>query len=271
MPSTNFSTGFSPGQKRRPRRPRGPGSIAGWVRGWGLGGTPPGVDCQRPQPRPVPAPCKLFSRPGPAGRASATGPRPLRQIDRQVDMPPVRELDIARMNAQTTLATAAAFDDVAGPDREAAGQTIYMGTHDNPPGRRRPLMLASNARSRRRFRDNAAMRPESCESLCTTPKTKTCGGVFGRLFADGAPCFWAPTVQEDAPENSGVSMGPPARRGPEPPGQFLSAKAARASVGAGRELNRVARCGDGSATSLARPSAISKRIASQTRSSSHHL
>ena len=30
--------------KGRPRRLCGPGSLAGWVRGWGLGGTPPGVD-----------------------------------------------------------------------------------------------------------------------------------------------------------------------------------------------------------------------------------
>jgi hypothetical protein len=36
-------------------------------------------------------------------------------------MPSVRELDVSRMDAQTTLAAAATFDDVAGPDREAAG------------------------------------------------------------------------------------------------------------------------------------------------------
>src|SRR2546425_2707837 len=29
--------------KRRPRLPKGQGLFAGWVRGWGLGGTPPGV------------------------------------------------------------------------------------------------------------------------------------------------------------------------------------------------------------------------------------
>jgi hypothetical protein len=53
-------------------------------------------------------------------------------------MPSVRELDVPHMNPQTTITAAAALDDVAGPDREAAGQTIYMGTHDNPPGRRTP-------------------------------------------------------------------------------------------------------------------------------------
>ena len=29
--------------RARRRRQKGPGSIAGWVRGWGLGGTPPGA------------------------------------------------------------------------------------------------------------------------------------------------------------------------------------------------------------------------------------
>jgi len=53
-------------------------------------------------------------------------------------MPSVRELEISHVNSQTTVAAAAALDDVAGPDRETAGQTIYMGTHDNLRGEDAP-------------------------------------------------------------------------------------------------------------------------------------
>jgi hypothetical protein len=49
-------------------------------------------------------------------------------------MPAVRELQITRMNTQAAVAAAAALDDVTGADREPAGQTNSMGTHDTTSG-----------------------------------------------------------------------------------------------------------------------------------------
>ena len=46
--------------KRRPRRPKGQGLFAGWVRGWGLGGTPSGVGCPTPSAASGSGPIKLF-------------------------------------------------------------------------------------------------------------------------------------------------------------------------------------------------------------------
>ena len=55
-----------PPTKEDPGAKRGPGSIAGWVRGWGLGGTPPGAMPQRRGFHPVPTPEIIFE-PCPAG------------------------------------------------------------------------------------------------------------------------------------------------------------------------------------------------------------
>ena len=78
-----------PLQKGRPRLPKGPGSIAGWVRGWGLGGTPPGVGystCRMPAGS---CPTKLFSRRGPAVPVAAA-PALARRLHRPAARPGVR-------------------------------------------------------------------------------------------------------------------------------------------------------------------------------------
>jgi hypothetical protein len=51
-------------QKRRPWNRGGPGSFAGWVRGWGAGGTPPGVFIQPGEPSVVPSGLIFFFEPG---------------------------------------------------------------------------------------------------------------------------------------------------------------------------------------------------------------
>lgn len=125
--------------KKKTPAPEGPGSVVGWVRGWGLGGTPPDVSCPTPVRRGGSCPTGLFSRRGPAGGTQPARARPFRQIERQFDVPAVRELQISQMDVEAPFAAAAAFDHVAGTNREPAGQTICLRTrslpsHDNSPG-----------------------------------------------------------------------------------------------------------------------------------------
>jgi hypothetical protein len=115
--------------KGRPRRIKGPGSIAGWVRGWGLGGTPPGAVRSTRARRRRFLRAKLFS-----GCPAPRAPPPLRacamrNIDRQVDMPAIRKFEISQMDAKSSLAAPAALDHIAGPDREPAGQVICERRH----------------------------------------------------------------------------------------------------------------------------------------------
>jgi hypothetical protein len=65
----------------------------------------------------------------PAARA-----RPIRQIDRQVDVAAVWKLQIAQMDTKAAFAPAAALEDIARADRESVGKTVYSRTHDKPPG-----------------------------------------------------------------------------------------------------------------------------------------
>src|SRR5262245_66150461 len=74
----------------RPRRQKGPGSIAGWVRGWGLGGTPPGViaSTQRPPSGfPIPEiifePCRARGGAGGASAPDAPGRQAVRRGGQQ--------------------------------------------------------------------------------------------------------------------------------------------------------------------------------------------
>src|SRR5262245_13122298 len=64
-----------PPTKEDPGATRGPGSIAGWVRGWGLGGTPPGAMPQRRGFHPVPTPEIIFEPcPAQVGADGASAP-----------------------------------------------------------------------------------------------------------------------------------------------------------------------------------------------------
>jgi len=125
-------------KKEDPGARRGPGSFAGWVRGWGLGGTPPGVryltfECRRGSYA-----AKLFSRCCPAAAPTLPHPGPLRQIgrrlDRQIHLASVGKFQITQMDVEAPFAPAAAFDDVARADRKPVGEAICERTHDDPPG-----------------------------------------------------------------------------------------------------------------------------------------
>ncbi len=95
---TNRRDRQCPGQKKTPA-PEGPGSFAGWVRGWGLGGTPPGVPEQRASDRCVPASkiiCepKLFAHAVAVQRTPAARRASLGLIERQIELAAVGELQI---------------------------------------------------------------------------------------------------------------------------------------------------------------------------------
>src|SRR5262249_37808913 len=120
-------------RKGRPR-PKGPGSIAGWVRGWGLGGTPPGAVGSTLRRRPGFLCPKLFSRPCAARGLAAVRARPMGDVGWQLDLPPVGKLEISQMDAEGSLGSAMALDHVACADREPARELICEQTHDNPPG-----------------------------------------------------------------------------------------------------------------------------------------
>jgi hypothetical protein len=62
--------------KRRPRRPKGPGSVAGWVRGWGLGALHPALTTQRPGAHAVPAGEIIFVPRRGGGRDGASAADP---------------------------------------------------------------------------------------------------------------------------------------------------------------------------------------------------
>src|SRR5207249_1808569 len=71
FPSRPFRSAASIGTGKRrseqakedPGARRGQGLFAGWVRGWGLGGTPPGVGCSTPRPAAGSGTMKLFFGP----------------------------------------------------------------------------------------------------------------------------------------------------------------------------------------------------------------
>src|SRR5262245_27749191 len=89
--------------KEDPGAKRGPGSLAGWVRGWGLRGTPPGaVDSTRGRSGRF-LRAKLFSGSPPPGAPPALHARAMRHIRRQVDMPAVRKFEISQMDAKGSL------------------------------------------------------------------------------------------------------------------------------------------------------------------------
>jgi hypothetical protein len=124
--------------KEDPGAEQGPGSVAGWVRGWGLGGTPPGVGYLTPDRNGGSCPAKLFSSCGPAAASVCPRTGSLRQIRRQVDreihLAPIGKFQITRMDAKAPFAPAATLDDVAGTHRKSAREAICERTHDNPPG-----------------------------------------------------------------------------------------------------------------------------------------
>ena len=121
--SSAFHKKEDPGAKR-------PGSIAGWVRGWGAGGhatrrrvsnTGEGVSFRSSQ--------KLFSD-SPPHAPSAPRARPCRPTNRQVHMPAVGKFQIARLDAKAARQGAAAFDHVARADGKSAGEMVYSRMHE---------------------------------------------------------------------------------------------------------------------------------------------
>ena len=92
--------------------------------GLGAGGTPPGVTHPTRHGSGRFLATKLFSRGPAATRAVAPGSRPLRGIARQFHLAAVRKFEISQMDAESTLAARATFNDVAGSDREPGGKTI---------------------------------------------------------------------------------------------------------------------------------------------------
>src|SRR6266403_1257821 len=148
----------------------GPGSLAGWVRGWGLGGTPSGAVDSTLGRHGGFLPAKLFSASGPPRAPPALRARSMRQIDGQIDMPAIGKFDISQMDAKSSLAAAAALDHIACANREPAGQIICERGHpkillgsNNPSWNLPP----PNARPARQFRDGAGFGHDFCESLWT--------------------------------------------------------------------------------------------------------
>src|SRR5262249_57942171 len=159
-----------------PRRQKGPGSIAGWVRGWGLGGTPPGVIVSTPRPPSSFLSPKLFSNLAPRTEAPAARAPPMRQVDRQFDVAAIRKLQISQTDAKTALPAAAALDHVARADREPPGKAVCKGTHEYPPESNITPgnFSGTNVRTPRRFRDSTTTVTDFCESLWTTsPVSRT--------------------------------------------------------------------------------------------------
>ena len=115
-----------------------PGSVAGWVRGWGLGALHPALSIQRSGVCGSFLWAKLFSSPGPPGGVAATRARATRRIERQLDMPAIWKLEVSQMDVKSSPASAAALDDVARADREPAGEITWEQGHDNPPRNQQP-------------------------------------------------------------------------------------------------------------------------------------
>jgi hypothetical protein len=135
----------------------GPGSLAGWVRGWGLGGTPPGAVNSTLGRRGRFLRAKLFSDcPPPRAPPPLRAPA-MRNIGRQIDVPAVGKFEISQMDAKSSLAPATALDDIASPNREPAGQVICERGHvkillgsNNPRGTCRHQCQTSATVPRRR-------------------------------------------------------------------------------------------------------------------------
>src|SRR5439155_8562504 len=149
-----------PGQK-------GQGLIAGWVRGWGLGGTPPGAVGSTPRSRPGFLCAKLFSAPSAPRASAALRARPMRDIGWEFDLPAVGKLEISQMDAKDPLGAAMALDYISCADREPVRETLCEG-NDNflmPMKRVRWELAATNAGLPRQFRDIRAPTADFCESL----------------------------------------------------------------------------------------------------------
>jgi hypothetical protein len=160
--------------KRRPRRPggqgaRGPGSFAGWVRGWGAGGhstrrwlsnTREGVPFRSSQ--------KLFSG-SPPQEPSAARARPIRPIDRQVHVPAVGKFQIPRLDTKVPAATA--FDHVARADGKSAGQTICLRAHGTSwNSTNRAINRRSMPQPKKLFQIGAARAPNTVDICGKTVK-----------------------------------------------------------------------------------------------------
>ena len=104
--------------KRRPRRPKGQGLFAGWVRGWGLGGTPSGVGCPTPSAASGSGPIKLFFGGAVLAVAPLAGSAPIPSGQRQSDLPPVGKLQITQTDMETAIAAARPFHHVPCADRK---------------------------------------------------------------------------------------------------------------------------------------------------------
>jgi hypothetical protein len=143
--------------KEDPGAKRGPGSLAGWVRGWGLGGTPPGAVHSTLGRRGRFLRAKLFSDCPPPRAPPPLRARAMRNIGRQIDVPAVGKFEISQMDAKSSLAPATALDDIASSNREPAGQIICERGHvkillgsNNPPGTCRHQCQTSATVPRRR-------------------------------------------------------------------------------------------------------------------------
>src|SRR3954470_13507904 len=116
-------------QQKKTPAPEGPGSFAGWGRGWGLGGTPPGVRHSTQQARAGLLATRLFSRRGAAARPAPARTGSLRGVARQFHLTAIRKFEISQVNAKAALGPGATFNDVACSNREPTGKTINKRTH----------------------------------------------------------------------------------------------------------------------------------------------
>jgi hypothetical protein len=117
--------------KEDPGAEWGPGSVAGWVRGWGLGGTPPGVTHTTPAAAMRSWPTNYFRAAALRRGGRPARPRPLRRIGRQIDLATIGKLKISQMDAKAPAVAAAALEHIARADRKLTRQTIERRTHDH--------------------------------------------------------------------------------------------------------------------------------------------
>jgi len=166
--ATGFPQWF---HKGRPRRQKGPGSLAGWVRGWGLGGTPPGAVNSTLGRRRRFLRAKLFSGcPPPRAPPPLRAPA-LRNIDRQINVRAVGKFEISQMDAKSSLAPAPALDDIARPNREPAGQVFCERGHVK-------ILLASN--------NLLELGRHQCQTSATVPRRRRVRPRFLWIAVDKA-------------------------------------------------------------------------------------
>jgi hypothetical protein len=96
------------------------------VRGWGLGGTPPGVGFPTPVPATGSGALKLFF----CGSSPNPGLAPIPSRNRQVNLPSVGKLQVAQVDRKTAAVAAASLHHILRADRKALGQVTCEPIHD---------------------------------------------------------------------------------------------------------------------------------------------